>query len=94
MTLRIVKRSQGELTILALCGRIQAADVEEIQREMNGTLGMAMDLEEVTLVDLDVVRFLGRSEAAGVVLMNCSPYVRAWIFRERETDIRDWRGEE
>ncbi len=50
---------------------------------------IALDLEEVTLVDLDVVRFLGGREDEGVELVNCSPYIRDWIFRERNTDERD-----
>jgi len=42
---------------------------------------IVLDLEEVTLVDLDVVRFLGVSQADGVELVNCSPYIREWISR-------------
>ena len=50
---------------------------------------IVLDLEGVTLVDLDVVRFLGVSEAEGVELVNCSPYIRDWIFRERSTEDGD-----
>jgi hypothetical protein len=50
---------------------------------------IVLDLDEVTLVDLDVVRFLGVSEAEGVELVNCSPYIRDWIFRERNTEEGD-----
>ena len=50
---------------------------------------IVFDLEEVTLVDLDVVRFLGASEAEGVELVNCSPYIRDWIFRERNPEEQD-----
>jgi len=50
---------------------------------------IVLDLEEITLVDLDVVRFLGVSEAEGVELVNCSPYIRDWIFRERNTEEED-----
>ena len=50
---------------------------------------IVLDLEEVTLVDLDVVRFLGASEADDVELVNCSPYIRDWIFRERNTEEGD-----
>jgi hypothetical protein len=32
---------------------------------------------------------LGVSEAEGVELVNCSPYIRDWIFRERNTEDRD-----
>jgi hypothetical protein len=45
---------------------------------------IVIDLEEVTLVDLDVVRFLGLCQAEGVELVNCAPYIRHWIFRERD----------
>ena len=48
-----------------------------------------LDLEGVTLVDLDVIRFLGVGEAEGVELVNCSPYIRDWIFRERNTEEGD-----
>jgi hypothetical protein len=34
--------------------------------------GVVLDLEEVTLVDLDVVRFLGALQAPNVELVNCS----------------------
>ncbi len=50
---------------------------------------IVLDLEDVTLVDLDVVRFLALSEAGGVELVNCSPYIRDWIFKERISEERD-----
>jgi hypothetical protein len=36
----------------------------------------------VTLVDVDVVRFLNRCETQGVRLVNCSPYILEWMNRE------------
>jgi hypothetical protein len=60
MTLRIVKISDGARTVLKLCGRIQAKDIEELREQMDvGTRGTVLDLQEVTLVDVEVVRFLG-----------------------------------
>ena len=43
----------------------------------------SLDLEEVTLLDRDSVRFLIRCESEGVQLVNCPLYVREWITRER-----------
>jgi hypothetical protein len=43
---------------------------------------IALDLEEVTLVDIDIVQFLARSEAEGVELLHCPAYIREWISRE------------
>jgi hypothetical protein len=45
---------------------------------------VALDLEEVNLVDVEVVRSLGAWEAQGVTLLRCSPYIRDWIGKERE----------
>ncbi len=45
---------------------------------------MILDLNEVTLVDADVVRFLSTSEEEGITLIRCPPYVHEWIQRERE----------
>jgi anti-anti-sigma regulatory factor len=90
MTLKIVRKSDGKRTTLRLSGRIQSANVEEIREQMKGHAEtIVLDLEEVTLVDVNVVRFLGMREAEGVELVNCSPYIRDWIFRERHTDERD-----
>jgi len=90
MTLKIVRESDGKRTTLRLSGRIQSANVEEIKEQMKGdTETIVLDLEEVTLVDVDVVRFLGVCEAEGVELVNCSPYIRDWIFRERNTEEQD-----
>jgi anti-anti-sigma regulatory factor len=90
MTLKIVKKFDGKRTVLRLSGRIQSANVGEISEQMNGHAEtIALDLEDVTLVDADVVRFLGVREAEGVELVNCSPYIRDWIVSERNNDERD-----
>jgi hypothetical protein len=54
----------------------------------------------VTLVDLDVVRFLGEQEMRGVEVRKCSLYIREWIQREqtanpvqREDDPESKEGE-
>ena len=46
--------------------------------------GVLLDLEHVTLVDVEGVRFLCDCEARGIELVNCSPYIREWIVRERD----------
>jgi hypothetical protein len=42
-----------------------------------------LQMDEVTLVDVDVVRFLNKCETEGVRLINCSPYIREWMSREK-----------
>jgi hypothetical protein len=45
---------------------------------------IVLDLEELNLVDVEAVRFLGMCETKGVTLLNCSPYIRDWIGKERD----------
>jgi anti-anti-sigma regulatory factor len=64
MSLKIVRESDGKRTTLRLSGRIQSANVEEFREQMKGDAErIVLDLEEVTLVDVEVVRFLGVREA-------------------------------
>jgi hypothetical protein len=87
MTLKIVKRSAGARTIFKISGRIRSGDIEELRGQMGGyTAGIVLDLEEVTLVDVEVVRFLGMCEVKGVELVHCPPYIREWVFGERASD--------
>ena len=43
-----------------------------------------LDLEEVTLVDVDVIRFLVVCEDEGIEVVRCSAYIREWMRRERD----------
>jgi hypothetical protein len=42
-----------------------------------------LDLDEVTLVDVAVVRFLIACKAEGIELRHCAPYIREWMGREQ-----------
>ena len=85
MTLRIQRSSDAHGTIVRLSGRMGAEHRGELAQQMaSSTARIALDLEEVTLVDIDVVQFLARSEAEGVELLHCPAYIREWIFREND----------
>jgi hypothetical protein len=83
MTLRIERATGGQKTIIRLSGRLQSEYLDElkmqIDREQSPT---ALDLESVTLVDVEVVRFLTGCEHSGVELLHCRPYIREWMTRE------------
>ena len=90
MALKIVRRSDGTCTIFKISGRVRSGDIEELRGQMGGyEAGIVLDLEEVTLVDVDVVRFLGMCEAKGVELVHCSNYIREWVFREQAFDEKN-----
>ena len=82
--LRIEKESDGHTTILRLVGRIQSVNISNIRAQMDHeTVPILMDLGEVTLVNVEVVRFLSDCEDEGILLLHCPPYIREWIVRER-----------
>ena len=82
--LRIEKQADGCVTRLRLSGRIQSDNIAAVQSAMNeGCADRILDLSEVTLVDLVVVRFLISCEDDGVALVQCPPYIHEWILRER-----------
>ena len=85
MTLKIERRSVGAITTIRLIGRMQAEDVMELEQQITASEStIVLDLEEVKLVDVEAVRFLGSCEVAGVTLLNCSPYIRNWIGKVRD----------
>jgi hypothetical protein len=49
----------------------------------DGCARKILDLGEITLVDLTAVRFLIGCEDEGIELVQCPPYVREWMLRER-----------
>ena len=82
--LRIEKEFDGCVTRLLLSGRLQSDRIDCIRLAMNdGCAHKTLDLSEVTLVDVAVVRFLISCESKGIELVQCPPYVREWIVRER-----------
>jgi hypothetical protein len=84
MTLKIERAPQGKLTILKLIGQIGISDLEELKIQMEDAgSDIQFDLDDLTLIDVGVVRFLSQCEDSGVELQNCPLYVREWIKRER-----------
>ncbi len=83
--LRIQRKANGEVVFI-LSGRL---DMEHIS-EMEALIGaeekdrrIILDLKDMTLTGEDGVAFLAKSEAGGIALVNCDPYVREWITRQR-----------
>ena len=84
MTLRIEQSSDRGHTTIRLIGRMRAEHVAEVQKQIEASgPTVTLDLEDVTLVDGQVVRFLGACETRGIALRNGPPYISDWIARER-----------
>ncbi len=84
MTGKIERQVDGHHTMLRLIGHLHVAHLEALQAEMEGNVPRTvLDLDEVTLVDVEVVRFLGTCEKEGTKLLHGPPYIREWISREQ-----------
>lgn len=84
MTLRIERSLAHDRAVIRLIGRMQGEHLADLETEIECTTpGLTLDLQEVTLVDVEAVSFLNRCEDSGVALLHCSPYIRRWMTRER-----------
>jgi hypothetical protein len=85
MTLRIVTDVRKDGTTISLIGRMRAEHVEHVRAEIASSRApAALDLNEVTLADVDAVRFLVAAERQGIVLEHCAPFIREWMAREAD----------
>ena len=58
--------------------------IEELKAKIEaGGASVTLDLNEVSLVDLDVIRFLAACQTEGISLVHCSRYINNWIAKER-----------
>jgi anti-anti-sigma regulatory factor len=86
---RIKKELDGETTILQLIGRIQSPHLQELKEQIGrDEAHTELDLSEVTMVDVEAIRFLSSCEQEGITLRHCSAFIREWIVREREAGGR------
>jgi len=87
MTLRIESVSDEHGTTIRLIGRMQAQHLEELKAQIGaGGTRVVLDLEELSLVDIAAVRFLGACQARGISIVHCPPYINDWIAKELGRD--------
>jgi hypothetical protein len=86
VTLKIETTPGKRSTTIRLIGRIRTEHLSEMTAQLD-TAGpnVVLDLSEVSIVNLDVVRFLGECESRGIQLLGCLTYIRKWIDREKAT---------
>lgn len=67
-----------------LIGWLRAEYLPELKASL-ATTGhpVVLDMAEVTLVDVEAVRFLNGCETQGIELRHCPAYIREWLARER-----------
>ncbi|MDW5266949.1 hypothetical protein [Granulicella sp. L56] len=79
---RLAKADGEGRIILILSGRIGTEQLAELRRtvEMEAARQeVALDIENLRLVDREVVAYLAQCEMSGVRIQNCPMYIREWI---------------
>ena len=96
MTLKIEPIPGKCRTRIRLSGGVRAEDLDQLKSEIErGGPRVALDLEEVDLVDVEAIRFLNARKAEGISVLRCSPYIKEWMLRERamrRTDVEATGG--
>ena len=93
MTLKIERVLDECGALLRLSGDFSFDRLDQVMAEINLRETVALDLNEVNLVDVEAVRFLNAREDEGISVLHCSPYIRTWMVREREEERarKGWR---
>jgi len=87
MTVKFEKEPHARHTMIRVSGRLRSKHLDELKVQLaEAQPRIVLDLNGVTLVDIEIVRFLNDCEDAGVELLNCRPYIREWMIRENERE--------
>jgi anti-anti-sigma regulatory factor len=85
MTFKIERAHSGQATTIRLIGRLGSECLGELKEQVaHGGPQVVLDLAEVELVDVAIVRFLNACQNEGAEIANGSPYIREWMLRERK----------
>ena len=83
MTFKLERSSDGGRLVVRMIGAAKSEHLGEISRELDlSGPGAALDLEEITVVGADIIRFLLARERQGIELLHCPAYIREWIAKE------------
>jgi len=70
---------------IRLSGEFRSEHLDQVKAEIDRQGSpVVLDLEELTSVDVDGIRFLNACEAKGISVSHRSPYIRAWMSAERK----------
>jgi hypothetical protein len=80
-----ITRSLNVEAVFRLIGRMDAENLGDLEALLNAEFGdeIILDWKDLTLVDLDVVRFLRHCETGSIELRNCPAYIRERLNGER-----------
>ena len=90
MTLRIDRHALGKRVILQLVGNLRIEHLDELTAQIK-TAGrdIVLDVGAVTLISVEVIRFLNACETGGIAITNASPYISEWMTLERNAGPKE-----
>lgn len=83
MTIRIEKQNECGTEVIRIIGCVNDTRLAELQAQISPNTTVAIDLEEVGIVDAEAVRFFVVCEKAGIEVRNALPFIREWMRREQ-----------
>lgn len=84
MTLKIDKITAKRTTVIRLIGRLRREHLGIVRKQIESCTGeVTIDLGELALISVEGVRLLNACEDQGIVVINASLYITAWMKRER-----------
>jgi hypothetical protein len=84
VTFKIETVSEKNGTGIKLIGWLRSEYLVELTAKIGSSGGpVALEMAQVTLVDVEAVRYLSACETQGIELRRCPAYIREWIARER-----------
>jgi len=83
MTFKLERGSDGGRRVVRMIGAARSEHLPEISQQLDlcGPCAV-LDLEEVTVVGAEVIRFLLARKRQGTELLHCPAYIREWMARE------------
>jgi hypothetical protein len=83
MTLKIKRIREKHETRICMSGELRCSHLIDVRAEIEQVGHPAtLDLDEF---DIDGVPLRNDCQALGIQVMNCSPYIREWMFQENES---------
>jgi hypothetical protein len=83
LTYKIERIARANRLTIKLIGQLDVDCLAELEAQIAAGVGrIELEMKEVTLVDIDVVRFLVKCEARGIQVRGRSAYINDWMRRE------------
>ncbi len=89
MTLRIERRRSGDTLIVRLIGEFDVAHLAEVNAQVDeAPCPVVVDIDELTLISVEGIRFLNACRDHGMRIINASGYVTEWMTLEGRSEPR------